>query len=132
MRSGIKLLDDVPGTGPLVERQRTYLMRLKMWLNKGEPVRWNQPWGLMDRARLEDDGTTLISDIYVHRESLINGLFYGIDGMRIGGTRRLRISPHMGYGPGGVPGIIPENAVLVAEVTILEAREIRTQIANAA
>src|SRR5687768_2296342 len=109
MRSGITLLDDVPGTGPLVERQRTYLMRIRMWLNKGEAVRWNAPWGLLDRARLEDDGATLISDIRIHRENLINGLFYGTDGMRVGGSRRLKISPHMGYGTRGLPGIVPEN-----------------------
>ena len=131
MRSGIELLADVPGTGPLVDRQRTYLMRLRMWLNKGEAVRWNAPWGNSDRARLEDDGATLISDIRVHRENLISGLFYGIDGMRIGGTRRLKISPHMGYGPRGVPGSIAENAVLVVEVSILEEREDLNSFLNA-
>lgn len=122
MRSGIKVLEDIPGSGPEVERQRVYLLRLKLWLNKGDPIRWKSPWGLTDRARLEDDGETLIADLRLDRDHLINGLFYGIEGMRIGGTRRLKISPHLAYGKRGIPGLIPEDAVVVAELSILEER----------
>jgi FKBP-type peptidyl-prolyl cis-trans isomerase len=43
--------------------------------------------------------------------------------MRVGGTRRLEIAPHLGYGDRGVPGVIPADAVLTAEITILEARK---------
>ncbi|EEF79842.1 peptidyl-prolyl cis-trans isomerase, FKBP-type, putative [Methylophaga thiooxydans DMS010] len=71
-------------------------------------------------ARLEDDGETLVSGLRVDRESLFNGLFYGIEGMRVGGTRKLRVSPHLAYGDQGVAGLIPANAVLTVEVTILE------------
>jgi FKBP-type peptidyl-prolyl cis-trans isomerase len=78
------------------------------------------PWGLMNRARLEDDGATLITDVRIDRVDLINGLFYGIEGMRVGGMRKLRISPHMAYRERGIPGVIPENAVLLAEISILE------------
>jgi hypothetical protein len=53
---------------------------------------------------------------------LINGLFYGVEGMSVGGTRRLKISPQLGYGERGVPGVIPPNSVLNAEITILEER----------
>jgi FKBP-type peptidyl-prolyl cis-trans isomerase len=55
---------------------------------------------------------------------LIAGLFYGIDGMRVGGTRKLKISPHMAYGERGLPPVIPENAVLLVEVTMLQEREV--------
>ena len=43
-----------------------------------------------------------------------------MEGMRVGGTRRLEIAPHLGYGKRGVPGVIPPDAVLTAEITILE------------
>jgi FKBP-type peptidyl-prolyl cis-trans isomerase len=52
-------------------------------------------------------------------ETMMNGLFYGIDGMRVGGTRRLEIAPHLAYGEKGVPGVIPENALIISEITIL-------------
>jgi hypothetical protein len=120
LRSGLKMLVDIPGTGDLVRRQKNYRIRLRLWLNRGEAVRWQTAWGRVDIARLEDNGETLITEIRIDRRSLINGLFYGVEGMRVGGTRRLEISPLLAYGDRGVPGIIPAGAMLVAEITILE------------
>jgi hypothetical protein len=122
LRSGLTLLADFPGTGELVRRQERYRMRLRMWLHKGEPVRWRDASGPVGIARLEDGGETLITELRIDRRTLVGGLFYGIDGMRVGGTRRLEIAPHLAYGERGVPGLIPANALLVAEITILVAR----------
>lgn len=118
--SGVKLNSDVVGIGKVVARHSFYKIRLKCWLSKGEPVRWSAPWGLIRHAELLDSGETLITAVRIDREFLINGLFYGIQGMRVGGTRRLTISPHMAYGEAGVPGVVPPNAVLLSEVTVLE------------
>jgi hypothetical protein len=121
LRSGLTLLADIPGEGEPVRRQHNYRIRLRLWLNKGEPVRWQIASGPVGIARLENDGELLITEYRIDRRSLINGLFYGVDGMRVGGTRRLEISPHLAYGDRGVPGMIPENAMLTAEITIVEA-----------
>ena len=92
-----------------------------------------EPWrsgALADRvgasggARLEDNGATLITEVRMDRRSLINGLFYGVEGMRVGGTRRLSIAPHLAYGDRGVPDVIRPQATLTAEITILDARAI--------
>ena len=123
MKSGIKLISETCGDGEDIERKKTYLMQLKFWLNKGESITWDTPWGLIDRAKLLDEGKTLVTDLRVDRESMINGLFYGIQGMKVGGTRKLKISPHLAYGEAGVRGVIPENAVLLVEVLILEERQ---------
>ena len=122
MRPGIELLEDTPGEGAPIERQRVYRLRLKMWLNRGEPIRWERPWGMIDRARLEDNGETLITDLRIDRENLFAGLFQGIEGMQVGGKRKLRISPHLAYGEQGIPGRIPANAVIVAEIEFLAER----------
>ena len=122
-RSGIRVLSDTPGTGAEVERQHVYQVRLNLWLNQGEPVRWDRPWGLIDRARLEDEGATLITDLRIDRENLFAGLFQGIEGMRIGGRRKLRISPHLAYGEKGIPGKIPAQAVIIAEIEFIEERD---------
>lgn len=122
-KSGIRLLDETEGKGELVQRQQVYQMRIRMWLNQGDPIVWQRPWGLIDRARLQDEGKTLITDLRIDRENLFNGLFYGIEGMRIGGSRRLKISPHLAYGERGVEGQIPANAVIIVEVTIMGLRE---------
>jgi hypothetical protein len=121
LRSGLTLLADVPGAGEPVRRQHLYRIRLRLWLNQGDPVRWLQPWGRVDAARLDDEGTTLTTVVRIDRRSLISGLFYGVDGMRVGGMRRLEIAPQLAYDSRGVPGVIPAGALLRAEITILNA-----------
>lgn len=125
LRSGLTLLVEIAGTGEAVRRQHHYRIRLRLWLNKGSAVRWPSPWGPVGSARLEDDGETMVTEVRLDRRSLINGLFYGVDGMRVGGMRRLEIAPHLAYGERGVPGVIPPGAVLTAEISILEARPVR-------
>ncbi len=121
-RSGIKILEDEPGSGAAIERGRIYRLRLNLWLNNGDPLRWQEPCGFIDRARLEDDGATLITDLRIDRESLFAGLFQGIEGMCIGGRRKLRISPHLAYAEAGLPPGIPPRAVIVAEIEFIEER----------
>jgi hypothetical protein len=125
LRPGLVLLDDSPGPGDEVQRQRRYRVRLRMWLHRGESVRWKTASGPVDAARLEDEGETLVTTMYVNRGQMINGLFYGIEGMKVGGTRRLEIAPHLAYGDRGIPGVIPPNALLIAEITILEEDRLR-------
>jgi uncharacterized protein len=122
LRSGLRLLADVPGTGEPVRRLHKYRIRLRLWLNNGHAVRWQTASGPVGDARLEDNGETLITEVRIDRRSLVSGLFYGVQDMRVGGTRRLEIAPHLAYGDRGVPGVIPPRAVLVGEITILEAR----------
>lgn len=121
-RSGIRIIDDAPGSGAPVARQRVYRVRLRLWLNNGDAIVWDQPFGLVDRARLEDDGATVVTDLRIDRENLFAGLFQGIDGMRVGGRRRLKVSPHLAYGERGIPGRVPPNAVIVAEIEFIEER----------
>lgn len=120
LRSGLVLLVDIPGTGAPVQRQHNYAVRLRMWLHRGDPVRWQAASGPVGIARLEDCGETLVTVVRIDRRSMANGLFYGVDGMRVGGTRRLEIAPHLAYGERGVPGVIPESSLITAEITILD------------
>lgn len=119
MRSGIDLIEDSPGSGQPIARQQWYRVRLQMWLNKGDPIRWQKPWGTWP-ADLENDGTTLVTNVRWDRENLIDGIFYGCEDMRVGGERKIRIAPRLAYREPGVPGVIPENALLVVLVAILE------------
>jgi hypothetical protein len=121
LRSGLTLLLDIPGDGEPVRRQHNYRIRLRLWLHKGDAVRWQMAWGPVGSATLQDNGETLVTEVRINRESLMSGLFYGVEGMRVGGTRRLEIAPHLAYGDRGVPDVIPANALLTAEVTVLEA-----------
>ena len=42
--------------------------------------------------------------------------------MRLGGRRKLRISPHLAYAEAGVQPRVPPNAVIVAEIEFIEER----------
>jgi hypothetical protein len=121
LRSGVALLWEIPGHGEVIRRHRNYRIRLRLWLSRIEPVRWSAAWGPAGVARLADNGETLMTEVRIDRKSLIAGLFYGVEGMRVGGTRRLEIAPHLAYGARGVPGLVPANAMLTAEIGILDA-----------
>lgn len=121
LRKGVKLIAEEPGSGNRVERRKQYVLAIRLSLNQGDVV--TAPERCLSRS--VDDRTRLRSDGYfehrvrIDRENLIAGLFYAVQGMNVGGYRKVIIGPHLGYGERGVPGVIPENAKLVAEIRVL-------------
>jgi len=122
LRKGLEILEDIPGIGEEIQKLHSYRMKFQMWLNKGGPVVWhdNIPNQFQEFTKLSR-GRTVLTEVHrYHRENFIPGIYYGIKGMRVHGTRRLKIAPNLAYGEKGVDGIIPPNALLIVEITVLE------------
>jgi peptidylprolyl isomerase len=53
---------------------------------------------------------------------VIAGWDQGVQGMKVGGRRKLTIPPHLGYGAQGAPGAIKPNETLIFVVDLLGVR----------
>lgn len=104
--SGLKYLELTEGDGDIAQPGHRVTVHYTGWLESGEKF---------DSSRDRDDPFTFP----LGRGHVIQGWDLGVEGMRVGGSRRLTIPPHLGYGTRGAGGVIPPNAVLIFDVELL-------------
>jgi FKBP-type peptidyl-prolyl cis-trans isomerase FkpA len=115
--SGLKIEELTVGTGPEAVKGKTVTIQAIGRLNKGDMFcsthLYGQPW------KFKAGGHKAIA-----------GLSKGVLGMRVGGKRRIRVSPHLGYRDQSIPanGLfqlpIPPNSVLVFEIELLSVEDL--------
>ncbi len=71
---------------------------------------------VFDASKNHGDGSF---SFVVGNDRVIQGWHQGIVGMKVGEHRTLTIPPELGYGPNGMPPVIPANATLVFDVVLL-------------
>ena len=104
--SGLIIEDIVVGEGAMAEAGQQVSVHYTGWLLDGTKF---------DSSKDRNDPF----DFGLGRRQVIAGWDEGVQGMKIGGTRKLTIPSQLGYGARGAGGLIPPNATLVFEVELL-------------
>jgi FKBP-type peptidyl-prolyl cis-trans isomerase FkpA len=105
--SGLKYDDLVEGEGAVAAEGQRVVVHYTGWLTDGRKF---------DSSLDRNDPFSFA----LGAGQVIRGWDEGVQGMKIGGKRKLTIPPQLGYGARGAGGVIPPNATLVFEVELLE------------
>lgn len=109
MPSGLKYIDQVVGTGDVAVAGKTASVHYTGWLENGKKF---------DSS--VDRGQPFSFPLGAGR--VIKGWDEGVQGMKVGGKRKLTIPSELGYGSRGAGGVIPPNATLIFDVELLGIR----------
>lgn len=123
LQSGIKLLEEREGNGLAAKKGDRVVYNLRIYLNKGGEVFLNdrQAEFLPEEViRFEGEQRLIDRAITLGRRQAIAGVEYSLIGMKPGGYRRVRVSPHLAYRDRGLTGLIPADAVLLVELWLRE------------
>ena len=123
IQSGIRLLDEREGNGPPAQKGDRVIYNVKMFLNKGDEVRLNerQAQYLPEKMIRNEDGQRFVDhEITLGRRQAIAGVEHSLIGMKAGGYRKVRVSPHLAYREQGHADLIPPDAVLIVELWMRE------------
>ena len=101
--AGLTYWDLEEGHGRRPDRASEVLVHFTGWLSSGTMYESSLESGDPVILRLSDE---------------VAGLVQGMRTMKIGGKRRLRIPPELGYGEKGRPGLVPPNETLTIEVEL--------------
>lgn len=122
--SGLRILEDCEGTGPVAESGHTIIYNVRIFLNRGDEVPMNETQakqGMPDQQiRRENDQIFIDHKSTLGKRQVIAGVEKALLGMRAGGFRKIRVSPHLAYRERGIPGLIPPDAVLHISVWLRE------------
>ena len=107
--SGLKYVDQAVGTGDVAVAGKTVSVHYTGWLENGKKF---------DSS--VDRGQPFSFPLGAGR--VIKGWDEGVQGMKIGGKRKLTIPSDLGYGSRGAGGVIPPNATLIFDVELIEVK----------
>lgn len=108
--TGLQYEDTVVGSGDVAKAGQRVSVHYTGWLYQN-----GEQGGQFDSSK--DRGQPFVFPLGAGH--VIKGWDEGVQGMAVGGTRRLVIPPELGYGARGAGGVIPPNATLLFEVELL-------------
>ena len=117
--SGLKLLDEREGAGTPAKKGDRVTYNTRIFLNQGDEVPLNELQVKQlpkEMVRVEAGATSIDHIIVLGRRQAIAGVEHALMGMKVGGYRKIRVSPHLAYRDIGILDLIPPDAVLIVEL----------------
>jgi FKBP-type peptidyl-prolyl cis-trans isomerase len=117
--SGLKLLEEREGAGSPAKKGDRVVYNTRVYLNQGEevPLNTKQAEHLpKEMVRVEGGATFIDHSLVLGRRQAIAGVEHALIGMKVGGYRKARVSPHLAYRDKGIPDLIPPDALLIVEL----------------
>jgi hypothetical protein len=117
--SGLKLLEEREGVGTPAKKVDRVMFHMRHFLNKGDEIPLNETQAKhlpKEMIRVVDGMTFVDRTIVLGRREAIAGVEHTLMGMKAGGYRKVRISPHLAYRDKGIPDLVPPDAVLIVEL----------------
>jgi FKBP-type peptidyl-prolyl cis-trans isomerase len=117
--SGLTLLEEREGEGRSAERGDRVVYNSRLFLNKGDEVPLNEKQVQhlpQDMVRVEAGVTFVDHKTLLGSRQTIAGVEHTLIGMKVGGYRKVRVSPHLAYRDKGIPDLVPPDAVLICEI----------------
>ena len=121
--SGLKLLAEREGEGKSAQRGDRVLYNTRIFLNRGDEIPLNEIQARHLPAKLvrvAEETTFIDHTIILGRRQAMAGVEHALLGMKVGGYRKVRVSPHLAYHDKGIPDLIPPDAVLICEIWLRE------------
>jgi len=117
--SGLKLLEEREGVGTPAKKGDRVVYNTRIFLNQGDEVMLNETQVEhlpQDMIRVEGGVIFVDHKTMLGSRQTIAGVEHVLMGMKVGGYRKVRISPHLAYRDKGIPDLIPPDAVLICEI----------------
>jgi len=109
--SGLQYEDTTVGTGPEAQAGQHVTVHYTGWLQNAD----GSAGAKFDSSKDRNDPF----QFPLGAGHVIRGWDEGVQGMKVGGARRLIIPASLGYGARGAGGVIPPNATLIFDVELL-------------
>ena len=104
--TGLIIEDTIVGEGAIASSGQDITVHYEGWFADGKQF---------DSSKEKNDPF----EFTLGKREVMDGWEEGLQGMRVGGTRKLIVPPQLAYGQAGAGDTIPPNATLTFEVELL-------------
>lgn len=110
IKSGIKLIAEIEGQGEPAKKGDGVVYNWRLYRNQGDELALNEEQAERvpaEMIRTVDGRSVIDHKTTLGRRQTMAGVEYSLHGMKPGGYRKIRVSPHLAYRDKGLGELIP-------------------------